>query len=350
MKKRLLHYDLLRIIACFGVIMIHAPIFSQMDNYDINSFAYQSSYFWSILSRWAVPIFLMLTSIMFLNPKKDININKMFKKNILRLLLSYVLWSSLYSLYNILVIKNIYASSVFITFFDGCFSGDLHMWYILMLIGIYISLPIFKNILQNIDDKILDYWIIAMFFFTSFIPFLGKLDIKFFSSLLLIWNDYIDINFLTGYTIYILLGYSLEYKNITKKQKKIIYIMSVIGFSFTILFTIGSSLVTGKPFGVLGYFYPNILFYSLGVILFFKDTISKISLKKEMIIVKLSSFTYGIYLSHVLILKILYKFGINISMAHPFISIPLVSLITFIIGSIITFILTKIPIINKYMI
>lgn len=68
----------------------------------------------------------------------------------------------------------------------------------------------------------------------------------------------------------------------------------------------------------------------------------------QKIIVSLSSLTFGIYLIHYLVLEVLYKFGINITMFHPILSIPILSIITFCIGGLIVWLIRKIPKVGKY--
>ena len=56
-----------------------------------------------------------------------------------------------------------------------------------------------------------------------------------------------------------------------------------------------------------------------------------------------SKYSYGIYLSHVLVLTILAKKGINSYAYQPIIGIPLTTLCCFFISLLVIFILNKIP-------
>ena len=103
--------------------------------------------------------------------------------------------------------------------------------------------------------------------------------------------------------------------------------------------------------GILSYEYPNIVIFGAGVFLLFKEKISKISFtencKKR--VFSLSKLTFGIYLIHVLVLRILYQVGFGISLFHPIISVPIVSLVTFIFAALIIWIIRKIPVIGSYL-
>ena len=43
--NRLIEFDIMRIVACFCVIMIHAPVFNQADAFDTSSFGFQTLIF-----------------------------------------------------------------------------------------------------------------------------------------------------------------------------------------------------------------------------------------------------------------------------------------------------------------
>ena len=131
--------------------------------------------------------------------------------------------------------------------------------------------------------------------------------------------------------------------DISAKIKKCIYSLSVVGFVY--------SVIVLCLFGVLGYSNPNIVFMSMGVFLFFTDVVSKhkFSNKFKRVITSLSGLTYGIYLIHVLILKVLHNMGVSLSFCAKSVSILIVSLITFIFAAIIVHIMKKVPLVGKYL-
>lgn len=87
---RTIYLDMLRLVACLGVIHIHVSD----DEFD-NAFL---SYNWYIsivnesIVHWAVPIFIMISGALFLNPNKEISIKIMWRKYIPRLFKLYIFW------------------------------------------------------------------------------------------------------------------------------------------------------------------------------------------------------------------------------------------------------------------
>ena len=220
------------------------------------------------------------------------------------------------------------------------------MWYILMTIGLYICVPIIRYVVNNASDKIVGYWIIIMFVFVSVIPFFSELKIYYLSNVVAQLTKYMEMYFLLGYTLYFVLGYYLFTKNLSVRIKRIIYSIGIISLLVTFIWKV----FINSDVAILTYLHPNIVLFSLAVMLFFKEKINlnSISYLLKKVIVTLSKLTYGIFLIHVLVLKVLYHCGINLSILPAYFSIPLISLVVFIVSGIVIFVISKIPYINKY--
>lgn len=350
MKKRYIEYDILRIVACFSVIMIHCAVFDQINLYNYTSFEYQSIQTWGVISRWAVPVFVMLSGMLIIPRADEISIFQLMKHRVLRMLIVYIAWSCIYSFYNTYFLDIVYSTSKFKTFVDGCFSGETHMWYLPMLSGLYLISPILGNLVKNLNKKWACFWICGMFIFTSIIPFVELLEIKFVSTIVSSINGYMDLQFLGGWTLYFVLGYYIQNHTFSKKEVLLIYVGAIVGFVFTFFVTVPYCVLNGKPMGVLSYEYPNIVIFSMGIMVFFKEKISKIRLKQfiQDKIIFLSKLTFGIYLIHILLLKIWYAVGFNIQILSPIVSVPLISLVVFLNGAMVIFLVRKIPYLGKY--
>lgn len=224
------------------------------------------------------------------------------------------------------------------------------MWYVLMIIGLYAVSPVIKYLVNNAPRKLIHYWIALMFVFASFIPFISNLGIPYISSVIGFLNIYIDAQFLCGYTLYFVLGFYFSKYELSERSKKVIYILGACGFVYCVLIRIVFMYLINLQLGALNYMYPNIIFMSCAVLLFFMDHVSKINFKEgaQKFIFSLSKLTYGIFLIHVLVLNSLHHIGIDVSICNVAISEPLVSLLTFIVSAIIIFMISKIPIVSKY--
>ena len=74
-KKRILNYDLLRIVAMIGVVLIHVNGF-YLYSVDVNSNRFIVLNAFTSLVRFSAPAFIMISGAFFLNPKKELTTKK----------------------------------------------------------------------------------------------------------------------------------------------------------------------------------------------------------------------------------------------------------------------------------
>lgn len=163
-----------------------------------------------------------------------------------------------------------------------------------------------------------------------------------------------NFHFTLGYSAYFICGAYLSKIDICKRLERIIYILGGFGFISTIVFTALISSYLKKPTGVFyGYFTLNVLFESIAVFVFFKKhcTLENASDKVKMWIWRLSKYSFGAYLVHVLILEQLdQKMGWNSLSLHPIFSIPIIVSIVFGISFCISALLNHFPVLRKYIV
>lgn len=347
-ENREIYFDYLRILSVFCVIGIHVACINWYTT-PINNISFHIANFYDSLFRFSVPIFIMISGALFLDSKKEINIKKLYLKNILRLVIALLFWSLIYSIFeNIIITQNISIQSLKKTI-SGFFNSHYHLWFLNILIGIYLMIPILKIISEN--KKAEEYFIILSFIFASFLPFISNISII---NKILNTNIFnISIPLGINYTGYFLLGHYLNNYKLENKKEIAIYILGALSLIFTIIITSIISIYKGKP---TDYFYnyllPNIYFISTSIFILFKYHISKISILKKYnnIIIKLSNLTFGIYLIHDFFIIILKKANILFPSLISSTLTPLISLAIFLLSALVVLIISKIKLLNKYII
>jgi len=355
--KRVYWLDILRVLSIFFVIAIHIVA---LNWYSGNP----STIGWNILnvydsiSRFCVPIFLMISGCLFLD-KDKIDIKKLYSKNILRLIVALLFWNFIYALvlnpelFSNFSLKNIY--NTILTFNNFRY----HLWFILTLLGLYIITPLLKKITE--DKKIFNYlWWLSIIIgiiiptLNSFLELLVTLTNSPYLNIyytLTNWLFKIDIPYVSGYLVFFLTGYKIYNESI--KGKKLVYILGIISLIFTIVSTsIFSNLLKNPVHNFYNYNTINVYLYSIAIYMFFKDYISKINLNIlfQRLINILSKCSFGIYLVHDIILIYLQRYNLYPLGLNNLLSIPIYTLIVYIISFIIIYLISKIPKINKYII
>ncbi|GEL11987.1 Surface polysaccharide O-acyltransferase, integral membrane enzyme [Flavobacterium glycines] len=325
----------LRALATLSVIVLHVafPILYNYGTIKVND--WQIGNFFDSLVRFCVPIFLMLTGALLLS--KPIEIESFFKKRFLRILLPFLFWSSIYVVYSLALKYNIETDLsllecvkfVYLQFKDG---ASYHLWYVYMIIGIYLFLPILNKWILNSSEKEIRCFIV-FWFFVMFLkhPYLSR------------FIPNIDLTYFSGFIGYPVLGYYLAYKFNSQKTVKLSILLFIVGFGFTMIATVLKTMQQGVFYQAFyDYLSPNVIIEAIGVFLFFKSY-SFQKTKLQLVVNTVSKHSYGIYLSHVLMLSFLDSLDLNYSITNPIIAIPLISILCIIMSLIVTFLINKIP-------
>ena len=229
-------------------------------------------------------------------------------------------------------------------------SGPFHLWFLKVLIGLYIAIPIYKLIVSNKKMEI--YFLLLAFIFGIIIPSLFPIAEVFnkpFKSFLVSFYNSFNIQLVSTYSFYFVIGHYLIEYPIKTCHKHIIYILGAISPFIVMLSTYFASNHNGEA---LPSFYENYFICTaleaIAIFVFFTSHCK--SGKFNHIFEKLSPKVMGIYIVHILVMSYLEKFGICPNSYNALFFIPIYSLIVFIISFIIVAILQKVPFIKKWLI
>ena len=344
-KKNILYFDNLRIISSFAVIIIHISA-TYYFAFNLNSLNWKIAFYFNGISRFSVPIFFMISGNLFL--KKEITFRILFFKYINNLFIHYIIWSLIYSIYEINFSQININDIIFI-----CFQGHYHLWYLKTTIGLYMIVPFLRVIIKK--DYLLEVFLLLSFLFNFVIPifssFLFSYSKKYY-DLFKNFENSLKLNFIKGYIFYYIFGFYINRILIINKYIRIcIYIFGIIGLVFTTKIAYIIAIKQGKKISYNSPFNINILLYTQSIFIFFKIYFNNLKLIKIHVIKLISKSTFGVYLIHPLIIKILRKKNKYIKLNLDIIyRIPYLSIIVFIISLLISIFLKFIPFIGKYLI
>ena len=142
-KLRIYYFDILRIISSFSVILIHISGEYYL-NLNINDPNWKIAFYYNGIARVGLQIFFMISGALFLS--KEITLNIIITKYIKKILIHLIIWSFIYSIYDIDLSNKININKIIIKFFNGHY----HLWYLYSTIELYIISPFLREIIKKI--------------------------------------------------------------------------------------------------------------------------------------------------------------------------------------------------------
>jgi len=360
-RTRLYWADVARIFSMFSIVLLHSA-----GNGCEKTLLKKNDKDWVIIciynciTRFGVPMFTLLSGTFILDPSRKFSFKKLFGHNILRLTTAFIFWSSVNALLNIFLYKNNKISD----FFKLFFVGEEYLWYIFMIIGCYLISP-FLRFFSN-DIVISRYFLGLCLFWGSFIPTLKNVfnvyNLKAAEEELDTWTSRWHYHFTLEFVGYFVAGYHIV-KHINIKSIVIRVILYVLGLMDLVLFIKLTHDIEAKNTKEYSKEFRDnysltVVFYSIVLFLFFKHEIGRINFSERAIkiISKLSSLTFGMYLSHMIIKFLLSKFahisqveflGLSVRAA---IGCPIFALVIIVLSLLTSYGISKIPVLNKYII
>ncbi len=344
-KKRIIHFDLLRIIAAFSVVMLHsaAQFWYSLDIYG-EAWIVANSY--DAVFRFGVPIFVMLSGALFLRKEYELDIRRLYKHNILRLVILYIVWSCIYGLWDSRFYD--FGQIGIKPYIREVIGGRYHLWFLVMITGIYILLPVLKSWLEHAEKKNVQYFLLLFFILQIGGETLRALTVTDELHNLI---DLTRIEMACSYIGYFVWGYYLTHVGISEKLCKVFYVCAVPSVVCNVL--LGNYLAhrAGKPvgeiydsFGIFTFIFVTALY------LFTVNKVSRISFgdRSAGFIKEVSASTLGVYVMHIGLIEWLETRGIHNMLLPGMIGIPLYALICFMICSLTASVFRRIPLIGKY--
>lgn len=326
----------LRLLSMFAVIVLHtaSPLLFQYKTVAIQDWIVGDIY--NALVRFAVPVFVMITGALLLH--REYELGSFLKKRLGRLILPFLFWSLVYMAYQCyngdIVFTNNAWGNIKIVLHQLQTGSFYHLWYVYLLIGLYLLIPVISKFVQHATEKELLYFL-AIWFMTTL---LGK-------PYLTVFDTAIDLHNFTGYVGYLVLGHYLAYKRFNFNNMTAVAIFVFIGF--VVLIAWGTYYMLLNKHDLSTFFYepigPFVIIFSASAFLAAKHTKIKLNGILKKIFDSASSYTLGIYLCHALILTLFEIAEIDYTIFTPILSIPLIALSCFLLSWLLIYVFSKLP-------
>lgn len=359
--------DLLRVLACFMVVFSHSCD-AFVAQFDADRASFLTGVFGGSLMRASVPLFVMMTGVLLLPVGQGYDLVSFYRKRIGRILPPLVFWSValpllMYAYFNYInpstcnpqvavggytvqqLVQRIY-TFVFNFNFD-----TTPLWYLYMLIGLYLLMPVLNAWLVQASQRelkvVLGLWVVSLFLpcLKMLAPVLGYQGNYGNMELLGMcdWNIYGTFYYFSGFVGYLVLAYYLKQYPLQWSWSKMLAIMIplfVAGYAITA----GGYILTQEHFPG-NYAYLEIVWYFNGINVFMMTLplfaiVQKMAVRSRRWLSRLASLAFGIYLCHFVFVFVCYDLY-DMAMLPYWVRIPCIAVTTFAIATLVAWLMSR---------
>jgi surface polysaccharide O-acyltransferase-like enzyme len=242
--------DVCRVIAIFGVILIHSCGKNFYQFGKIPMIDWQAANFLDSLVRASVPLFVMLSGSLILKPNvAPAKLGELVRR-IFKVLIPLLTWNCAYLLYlshhsaqpvkwaSMLVQPPVY-----------------HLWFVYMIIGLYLLLPVFQAVLSMINDRVdLQVYLLLFWLLVTCVPIHEPLPLL----------NLLQQTSLFAYGGYFVLGGVIASRRSKSGSSLIWFVAYLIGVAITFYQTYDLSIKNNAPVEVAyNYFSLNVVVASV---------------------------------------------------------------------------------------
>lgn len=260
-KSREVSFDRMRVIAILGVIIgcvSELLVSNEAAGGQPLTFTWHLSNLVASAAQFAVPLLLMAVGAILLNREETASLREVLHRRTLFLLIPLAVWSVIYVIFRFLWQGVLDESFVPVNAIRSILSTPVarHLWLLYLLLAIYLVLPFLRLLVHHAPRDLLLYGVGLWLFYSSVWPAISAL----FPALS--FPNYGNLNVLSGYLGYPLLGWLLATTKVTPKTR-----WMLMGFVVGVLITaLGTALLTKEAGEANLVFYqafmPNIVVMS----------------------------------------------------------------------------------------
>lgn len=361
--KRVVFLDYLRVLAIFMVMVVHA-----CEQYYFNSegfyIASAGDAVWvSVLDsavRACVPLFVMASAFL-LFPVRGISSAAFLKRRVLRVFVPFAVWAAVYTVF--------WGGEWGQLAFNFPMMTSGHLWFIPMIIGLYLLMPLLSPWAEKVERRELQLWI-ALWLVTTLFPFARGLwrhlyGAPVYGSVPYIWgecpwNAFGTFHYVSGFFGYLLLGLYFRRFAADRSWARTLgaavpvwligWVVTALPFLFRIPASAGYPVAA--PYPVAVELEMSWDFCSLGPVLM---TIALFSTLRKLVsdgafyrwvVLPLSNASFGVYLLHMFVLVAVVGW---FKPANPTpLAILATAVTTFAISSLISMTIRRVPFVGRW--
>ncbi len=339
-KPSIFYVDFLRCFAAFAVVLIHVLAPFRLLYGKIPETQWLAAAGINSATRWAVPIFMMLSGALLLSTTREFNCEHYLSKRLGKVVVPFIGWTIIYALVGGFFVKGELTGTWSLLTSLNIIKNSpnepawYHLWFFYDFIPLYFVIPFLMPVLKKLTPELVKLLIMA--YALLFLMMWLKVDSFLLENLIL-------------YSGYLILGWYLFNRD-NSKELKYWVTAGILMLIFNFFGTWNIAIETGKyNSAFMGYKTFNTVIIAGMIFVVGQSYADRITGRVRAIVSILSTYSLGIYLIHPLILipiRILTN-GFYSFFVSNWLAIPIISVVVMFISLLFTLALVKIPFIRK---
>ncbi len=303
LSKRVAYADWVRVIAAAMVVMIHTTI-AVIPTAAVTSVDFAVATVLDALAHAAVPLFVMVSGVFFLDEARELPIRRAVTRYALPLVGLYFFWSLVYALANKIVEPVVLggaplSGALLGEFATAVVQGAYHLWYLPMLATVYLMAPLLRRFVSRDNPRPAVYFLLVVGVLNFLLP-TGIDVLKQFTGLDF-GTTYASFWPLSGlvYVAYFVAGWLIaNARPAARRQRVAVYVAGTVSAAVMVALTLAASIKAGRV--VASLMEPANLFcavYALALFALFAWEGRDWQPRRRL--VGLSGLTFGVYVVHV---------------------------------------------------
>jgi surface polysaccharide O-acyltransferase-like enzyme len=329
--------DNARVIATIAVIFLHTSMYLVARS-EIGSYSWWIGNIYDSSVRWCIPIFVMVSGSLLLHPEKYMDLITFYKRRASKILVPFLFWTVFYSVWVLAkgVIKHEHVT--LLSLGEGILLGIPypHMWFLYMLMGLYLFAPFLGRIVSALSLKVVLFICILMFVAASTSSAIVRLSFP---------ESRLFFNLFPLYMPYFVAGYLISTIKVNT-HGRFHFILVALSSAATAIGCFVLSTRYGLQKGICFYDFLSITVIPASLSMFYifiglNRNICPVNVKK------IAELTLGIYLIHPIFLDVLQYFGFSGGKFEPIISVPVITMLVFLLSVIAARIIALTPYLKR---
>ncbi len=305
--------DAARVVSIIAVVLLHVAA-SVVTLAALGTPGWWSGNLYDAFVRWCVPVFVMVSGALLLDPRKTEGVAEFYRKRAARVLLPLAFWSAVYILWNHRgALAELRAMDVLHSVARGW--PHYHLWFLYMILCLYLFVPFLRTLVRNTRRRDL-WWLVVLMFVLS--------GVNEFSRVFSGNAAGLFINWFLPYLPYFLCGYLIQ----SSDRRPPMALLAAV-FAVTVAVTalgcywLGSAQGLERGLYFYGYLSLSVIPMSLSLMLMFKQCLW--GGKLEQAVQWASPLTLGVYLVHPILLESFREHGFKPEDHAPLLTVPFVA-------------------------